>query len=125
MQEGETGSTLEKRHDRGTGIEAVLVRAPRLQRTAGHVQPLGRLTLGDPLDVQLTIPRKQGRAFEARPALVTILIATLLVLDYRCHRDLLVQPFAFQSCWRRTARWLSGFNPYGCRVAEFLGWHLD
>src|SRR6266571_5456335 len=85
MQEGETGNTLEKRHDRGTGIEAVLVRAPRLQRTAGHVQPLGRLTLGDTLGVQLTIPCKQVRAFDARPALVTILIATLLVLDYRCH----------------------------------------
>jgi hypothetical protein len=125
MQEGETGSTLEKRHDRGTGIEAVLVRAPRLQRTAGHVKPLGRLTLGDTLGVQITIPRKQVSAFEARPALVTSIIATLRVLDDRCHRYLLFQPFALQSCWLRMARELSGFNPYSCRVAEFLGCHLD
>ena len=51
-----------------------------MQRTAGHVQPLGRLTLGDTLGVQLIIPRKQVRAFEARPVLMTIFIATLLGL---------------------------------------------
>ena len=72
-----------------------MVRAPRLQRPAGHVQPLGRLTLGAPLDVQCTVPRKQGRAFEARPALVTSLMATVRLLDDRSHRDLLLPSCAF------------------------------
>jgi len=35
MQEGETRHTLEKRHDGGTRIEALLLRPPRLQRRAG------------------------------------------------------------------------------------------
>jgi hypothetical protein len=97
MQEGETGHTLEKRHKSGTGIKAVLVHAPCLQCAAGYVKHLGRLTLGDTLGVQSTIPRKQVRAFEASPALVAIIIVTLLVLDYRFHSSLLFQPFACKS----------------------------
>ena len=49
---------VKKGHDRGTGIEAVLVHALRLQRAAGHVKHLGRLTLGDSLGVQCTISFK-------------------------------------------------------------------
>jgi hypothetical protein len=78
MQEGKTGTTVEKHHNRGTGIEAVLVRAPRLQRTAGHGQPLGRLTLGEALGVPITILPQQRSAFEALPALVAILVAASL-----------------------------------------------
>jgi len=55
------------------------------------------LTLGDTLVVQTTILRKQVSAFDARPALVTIFIATLFVLDYRCHSSLLFTPCAFTS----------------------------
>src|SRR2546430_708540 len=97
MQEGETGDAMKKRDDRRTLIEALLVRPPRLQRAAGHVQHLGRLTLGDPLGVQVTIPCPQVRTFEARPALVTLIMATFLVLDSRCHSSLLFQPFALPS----------------------------
>src|SRR5438445_11318888 len=86
MQEGETGHAVKKGHDLRTGIEVVLVRPPRLQRATGHVQYLGRLALGDSLGVQLAISFKQISALEARPALVAIMIATVLCLDYRCHR---------------------------------------
>src|SRR5262245_66050140 len=85
MQEGEPGHTLEKCHDRGTGIEAVVVGQPRLQGTAGHVKHRGCLALGDSLDLQLAILGKEVSAFEARPTLVAIMIAMLRCVDYRCH----------------------------------------
>ena len=105
MQEGETGDAVKKRHDRGTRIKALLVRPPRLQRAAGHVKHLGRLTLGDALGVQLTIPCKQVSAFDASPALVAIIIATLLFLDYRCHSYLPYRsPYHVRSGGLRMAR---------------------
>ena len=97
MQEGETSDAVKKRHDRGTLIKARLIRPPRLQRAAGHLKHLGRLTLGDALGMQITIALKQVSTFDASPALVAILIATLRVLDYRFHSYLLFQPFAFTS----------------------------
>jgi hypothetical protein len=84
MQEGEPRHTLEKRHDRGTGIETVVVGPPRLQRAAGHVKPLGCLALGDLLSMPCAVSCPEGSAFEARPALVAIIVATGLCLDYRC-----------------------------------------
>ncbi len=57
MQEGETGNTVKKGHDRRTRIEAFLIHAPRLQRAAGNRKDLGCLTLGDALGLQLAIPR--------------------------------------------------------------------
>jgi hypothetical protein len=80
-----------------TSTEASARRTAPLQCAAGYVKHLGRLTLGDTLGVQSTIPRKQVRAFEASPALVAIIIVTLLVLDYRFHSSLLFQPFACKS----------------------------
>jgi hypothetical protein len=50
------GLLLKKRHDPRTGIEAVLVQAPRLQCAARHVKHLRRLTLGDALGVQVAVP---------------------------------------------------------------------
>ena len=46
MQEGETGHTVKKGHDRRTRIEAFLIRTPRLQRATGNRQDLGGLTQG-------------------------------------------------------------------------------
>src|SRR5262249_17940373 len=86
MEERETGNTLEKRHDSGTGVQAVLIHAPCLQGATGDVQHLGRLALGEPLGVSFAISFKQLSALKARPALIAILIATVLVFAYRCHR---------------------------------------
>ena len=86
MEECETGNTLEKRHNSGTGVQAVLIHTPCLQGATGYVQPLGRLALGEPLGVSLALSFKQLSTLAARPALIAIMIATVLVLDYRCHR---------------------------------------
>jgi hypothetical protein len=72
---------MKKCHDRGTGIETGLGQAPRLQGAAGHVKHLGRLALRDSLRVQLAIPCKEVHPFEASPALVAIILATLLFLS--------------------------------------------
>jgi hypothetical protein len=82
MQESEPGDTVKKRHDRGTLIKVLLVRPPCLKGTARNLKHLGRLTLGNALGVQIVIPRKQVSAFDTHPALVAILIATLLVLEW-------------------------------------------
>jgi hypothetical protein len=95
MQEGKTGHTVKKRHDSRTLVEALLVRPPRLQRAPRHLKHLGRLTLGDALGLQIAIPLKKVSAFEAIPALVLIIVASLRLLDYRAHSYLLLQPFAF------------------------------
>ena len=98
MQEGKTGDAVKKRDDSRTRVEALLVCPPRLEHTAGHLKPLGRLTLGDTLGVQITIPRKQVSAFDMRPALVAILIATLLVLDDGSHSSLLfLKPLSWEN----------------------------
>ena len=68
MQEGETGDALKKRHDSGTRIEALLVRPPRLQRAAGHLKHLGRLTLGEPLGLQSAILRQTGPRVRCDPS---------------------------------------------------------
>src|SRR5690242_12170424 len=86
MQEGETWRTVKKRHDRRTLVKVLLVHSPRLQRAAGHVQGLRRLALGDPLGAQLAIAFPQVHALKASPALVAIMLATVLGLDYCCHR---------------------------------------
>jgi hypothetical protein len=90
MQEGEPRRSVKKRHDCGTLVEALLVRPPGLQRAAGNLKHLGRLTLGDALGFAIDILLKQLSAFHAIPALVTILIATLLVMDDGSHSYLLV-----------------------------------
>jgi len=95
MEEGETRNTVKKRHDHGALIKTLLVRPPCLQGAARHVQHLRRLTLGDALGLQIAIPLKKVRAFEAIPALVLIIVASWRILDYRAHRSLLLQPFAF------------------------------
>ena len=104
MQEGQPRDALKKRDDGGTRIKPILLRTPRLQCSAGHVKHLGRLTLGEPLGLQFAIPRKQVRAFEASPALVAIIVATLLLLDYRSHSYLLFQPSPLSYGWLRMAR---------------------
>jgi hypothetical protein len=95
MQEGKTGDTVKKRHNSRTLIEAFLVRPPRLQRTAGHVKHLGRLTLGHPLGFEIAIALILLCPFDALPALVAISAASLLILDDCSHSYLLLQSCAF------------------------------
>jgi hypothetical protein len=90
MPEGKTGDTVKKRDDRRTRIEALLVRPPRLKGTAGHVQSLSCLTLREALGLQVAILRKSLRTFDAIPALVALIIATLRILDDCAHRYLLL-----------------------------------
>jgi hypothetical protein len=94
MQQGKTGDTVKKRDDRRTLIEALLVRPPRLQGTAGHVQHLGCLTLREALGLQVAILRKALRTFDAIPTVVALIIATLRIVNDSSHSDLLVTPFA-------------------------------
>jgi hypothetical protein len=89
MQESKPRRPLKKLNDRRTRVESLLIRPPRLQRAAGHLKHLGRLTLGEALGFETALPFKQLSAFEALPALVAILIATLLVLAYCSHSYLL------------------------------------
>ena len=101
---------MEKRHDSGTSVEAVWVRVPRLQRAARHVKPLRRLTLGEALGCEIAILRKEVSPFDAIPALVAIIVASLRLLDDRSHRYLLRPSFAFVFVMAKDARELSRFN---------------
>src|SRR5712691_1381314 len=112
MQERETWHALEKRHDRGTLVQALLIRTPCLQRAARHLKHLSGLTLGDPLGVQRAIPLTQRSAFEASPVLVAIFVASLRMLDYRSHSDLLVPSFAFVSVMAKDGEVAFWFQPF-------------
>jgi hypothetical protein len=97
MQEGETRHTVKKGRDSRTLIKTLLVRAPRLQRAARHVQSLSGLTLGEALGLQIAIPRTQLSAFNTIPAVVAIIVALLRLLDYCAHSDLLFTPLPLSS----------------------------
>ena len=89
-----------------------MVRPPRLQRAAGHVQPLGRLALGEPLGAQMALLCTQVGAFAARPTLVAIKIARLLLLEDCCHSSLLYRsPYQVSNGGLRRARELLDCNP--------------
>ena len=67
-----------------------MVRPPGLQCAARHVKHLRRLTLGEALGLQMAIPLTQLSAFDAVPALMAVIIDTLLILDDGAHRFLLL-----------------------------------
>jgi hypothetical protein len=112
MQESETGHALEKRHDRGTLVQALLIHPPRLQRAAGYVKHLRGLTLGETLSLEIAILRKQISTFETSPALVAILVASLLSIDYRSHRSLLLPSFAFIFVMAKDGEVACWFQPF-------------
>src|SRR5262245_37991799 len=97
MQEGETRHAVKKRDDHRTGIEALVVRLPCLQGTAGHLKHLGRLTLREPLSLQVAILCKQLRAFDTMPALGARIIAALRLLDDQFHSSLLLKPLSWEN----------------------------
>jgi hypothetical protein len=94
MEEGETRDALKELDHLGTGIEPTLPRTPRLQRGARHRSLLGGLPLGQPFGLQGTILPKDFGTLEAIPALVTILMAALLIIDGSAHSSLLTSPLS-------------------------------
>ena len=104
MQEGEPRHTVKERHDSRTRIKALLVRAPCLQRGAGHLKHLGALPLGEALGFEIVILLQEVSALEALPTLVAIIVASLLLLDYRAHRYLLLPFFAFVVVMAKASR---------------------
>ena len=96
-QAGKTGDTVQKRDARRTRIAARLVRPPSLKGPAGHVQPLGGLTLREARGLQGAIRRQSLRTFDAIPAVMALIIATVRLVDDRAHRALLFTPFAWVS----------------------------
>jgi hypothetical protein len=77
---------------RRTGIKPILPGAPRLQCGVGNLKPVGGLTLGDPLGLQVAILFEEGSTSEALPALVTINMAPWLCIHDSAHSSLLTQP---------------------------------
>jgi hypothetical protein len=94
MQEGKPGDAVKKRHDSRTRVEALLVRPLCLQRGAGHLKHLGGLPLGEALGFAIVILRQEISARDALLTLMAILVAALLLLDYRAHCYLLLFCFA-------------------------------
>jgi len=68
MQESKTWEALKKGHHSGTLIEPCLGRLPRLEGTAGPLELVGRLPLGETLGLQRAIRIKARSAFKAIPA---------------------------------------------------------
>jgi hypothetical protein len=112
MQEGEPRHTVQERHDSRTRIKALLVRAPCLQRGAGHLKPLGDVPRGEALGFEIVIRRQEVSALEALPTWVAILVASLLLLDYRAHRYLLGPCFAFGVVMAKDGEGAFLFQPF-------------
>jgi hypothetical protein len=112
MQEGETLHALEKRHDARTRVQALLIRTPGLERAAGHLKHLSGLTLGETSRLQSAILLPYLSMFEAIPALVAILVASLRRLDDCAHSDLLCLPFALVYVMGKDGGVASWFQPF-------------
>jgi len=112
MQKGEPWNAVQNRYDRGTGVAGLLVGPPGLQRAAGHLQPLGRLTLGEAPGVQVARLRKPVSAFEALPAWVALLVALGLLLDDRAHSYRLFPSFALVGVMAKDGEVAFWFQPF-------------
>src|SRR5262249_15159361 len=103
MQESKTRGALKKGHNSGTLVVTFLVRLPRLEGAAGHIELFGRLPMGEALSLQLAILIKACSAFKAIPSWVMCLMALVPGLDYGAHSALLVHPLPWSghgSGWR-------------------------
>jgi len=98
MQEGQPRRALKKDHNARMFVEALLVRPPGLQRAAGNLKRLGRLTQGEPLGLQSEILIEEVRASGAIPSWGAIIMAFAIImalwmgLDDGSHSDLLFNP---------------------------------
>jgi hypothetical protein len=95
---------------RSTGNPLPTARAPVLDPT--EVKHLRGLTLGETLSLEIAILRKQISTFETSPALVAILVASLLSIDYRSHRSLLLPSFAFIFVMAKDGEVACWFQPF-------------
>ena len=117
MEEGKPGHALKKRDDLGTRIEPILPRAPRLQRGAGNVEPIGGLSLGEPSGLQVVILLKEFSASASLPSLVTITIAPWLRINDSAHSSLLPSPWLCVNVMAKDGEGAPWLQP-------FLGRHL-
>jgi hypothetical protein len=98
MQEGQPRRALKKDPHGRMFVEALLVRPPGLQRAAGNLKRLGRLTQGESLGLQSEILIEEVRASGAIPSWGTIIMAFAIImalwmgLDDGSHSDLLLNP---------------------------------
>jgi hypothetical protein len=67
---------VKKGDNGGMLVEALLVGPPCLQRAAGHLKCLGRLTEGAPLGLQIAILIEEGGASGAIPSGGAIMMAS-------------------------------------------------
>jgi hypothetical protein len=85
----ESGTTLKESSHLETDIPGVMPCTPGVQRGAGNLKLLSRLTLGHTLGSQRTIGLAEVRPFEAIPAWLAVSVTWLRVLDDGSHSDLL------------------------------------
>jgi hypothetical protein len=107
MPASQTWEAVNKGHHSGTRIATCLVRLPRLEGPARHIELVGRLPLGETLGLQRAILIKARSAFKAIPACVVCLRALLPGLDSGAHHVLLVHPLPWSghgSGWRGRLR---------------------
>jgi hypothetical protein len=95
VYKGKSGATLQELGPMRTAIKGVVPYAPGLQGGSGNLKRLSRLTLRDPLSLQLKRVLKQVSSLETVPARLALRVALSLVLDDGSHSDLLCQSHAF------------------------------
>jgi hypothetical protein len=93
MQKGESRATLKELSHFWTDIEGVMPRVPRLQGASGHLKPLGSLTLGEALCLQVDILLEQIGPLEAVPALMTVDIGAVWKIHETAQGYLPLQPW--------------------------------
>ena len=112
MQEGQTGDAVKKRDDRGTRGAALWVRLPCLPRGARPGKPLGGVPRGEARGFARVRRRQEGRALEALPTLVAILVAAWRLGDDRAHRALLGPCFACGVVMAKEGEGAWWFHPF-------------
>jgi hypothetical protein len=95
VEEGQSGTAVQELGDMVADIERLVPDTPGLQGSSGHLELLGRLTLGETLSSQLPVLLKEVRTFASIPAWLALRVDLGPVLDDGSHRDLLGQSLAF------------------------------
>jgi hypothetical protein len=91
-QKGQSRTTLKELSDFRTDIESVMPGVPRLQGASGHLKPLGGLTLGDALRLQVEVLLKQLSPLETIPELMTVKMVAGWKIASNAHGYLSLKP---------------------------------